>query len=133
MARAAAALFFASLLTGLLLAAAMTGAAPADRNAVSAAHLGALMGCFLLLGVAWTFPFLRYGERGLRRLGWAFIVGCYGNWAITVLKSFLHVAGVARTGEPANDAVFLLLTVFVVLPFLGGGAAWLAGFSRRAA
>jgi hypothetical protein len=132
MAQAAAWLFFLSLLTGLLLAAAMTGAVSADAGTVVAAHLGGLLGCFLLLGAAWTFPFLRYAERGRRRLGWAFIVGCYGNWALTLLKAFLHVAGVARTGEAANDLVFFLLTIFVVLPFLGAGAAWAAGFGGKA-
>jgi len=101
-------------------------------HTVLAAHLGGLMGCFLLLGAAWTFPLLRYAERGRRRLGAAFIVACYGNWAITLLKAFLGVAGVARTGEAKNDLVFALLTVFVVLPFLGAGAAWLAGFGGEA-
>ena len=129
MVRSAAGLFLLSLLTGLLLASAMTGAVPADARTVVAAHLGGLMGCFLLLGVAWTIPLLRYGERGRRRLAWAFVVGCYANWALTLLKAFLRVSGVSWTGEAANDAVFVLLTFLVVLPFLGGGAAWLAGLS----
>jgi hypothetical protein len=132
MALAAACLFFLSLLTGLLLAAVMTGPIAADAHTVLAAHLGALMGCFLLLGAAWTFPFLRYEERGRRRLGWALIVGCCGNWAITLFKAFLGVAGLTRTGERANDLVFALLTVFVVFPFLGAGAAWIAGFGGEA-
>lgn len=92
-----------------------------------AAHLSALMGCFLLLGVAWTLPMLRYGERGRRLLGGSLALACYANWAITALKSWLRVPGLAWTGEPANDAVFALLTVLVVIPFLAGGAAWLGG------
>ena len=127
LARAAAILFLLSLLTGGLVSSAMRGALPLDAGEILAAHLDGLMGCFLLLGVAWTLPMLRYGEAGRGRLAWAFIVPCYGNWAITALKSWLRVAGLGWTGEARNDAVFLLLAGCVVLPFLAAGAGWIAG------
>jgi len=132
MASAAAGLFFLSLLTGGLLAAAMTGSVSADARSVLAAHLGGLMGCFLLLGVAWTLPLLCYAEAGRRRLCWAFVVGCYANWAVTLLKARLRVSGLAWTGDGANDLVFVLLMLLVVLPFLGAGAAWIAGLGGKA-
>lgn len=132
LALAGAWLLLLALLTGGLLAAAMTGSFSADPHAVLAAHLNALLGCFLLLGVAWSLPLLSYAAAGQRRLGWAFIVANYGNWAVTLLKARLRVSGIALTGERRNDAVFVLLLLFVVLPSLGAAAAWIAGFQRRA-
>ena len=126
--RAAAWLFLLALLTGGLIPAAMSGAIPFDAHTLLASHLSALMGCFLLLGVGWTLPLLRYGDDGRKRLGWAFIVANYGNWAITAAKAGLRVKGLGWTGDRANDAIFLLLTAFVVVPALGGAVAWVAGF-----
>ncbi|MGZ3458693.1 MAG: hypothetical protein ACXU86_09320 [Archangium sp.] len=130
MAQAAAWLALLGLLTGGYVSAAMTGKVPADAHAALAAHLNALMGTFLLLGVAWTLPMLRYGPVGQRRLAWAFIVANFANWAVTAVKAWLHVAGVDAIGEPVNDAVFGVLTFTVVLPALGAAAAWVYGFRR---
>ena len=133
MAHAAAWLLLLGLLTGGYVAAAMTGKVPASPQAALASHLNALMGAFLLLGVGWTLPMLRYGPTGLRRLAWAFIVANFANWAVTAVKAWLRVAGVDATGEPVNDAVFGVLTLSVVLPSLGAAAAWVYGFRRPAA
>jgi hydroxylaminobenzene mutase len=130
--RAAAWLFLLALLTGGLIPGSLNGTLPFDAHTLLASHLSGLLGCFLLLGVAWSLPLLRYGERGRRRLGWAFIVANYGNWAITALKARLHVAGLGWIGHPANDAIFVLLTVFVVVPSLAAGMAWIAGFHGQA-
>ena len=132
MGRAAAWLFVLALLTGGLVPGAMNGTNPFDAHAILASHLSGLMGCFLLLGVAWTLPLLRYGDNGRRRLGWAFIVANYGNWAITALKARLRVQGLEWNGHRANDAVFLLLLLFVVVPSLAAGIAWAAGFRGTA-
>ncbi|WP_239470102.1 hypothetical protein [Archangium violaceum] len=130
MAHAAAWLILLGLLTGGYVAAAMTGKVPADPQAALASHLNALLGAFLLLGVAWTLPMLRYGPRGQHRLAWAFIVANFANWSVTAVKAWLRVAGVDAIGEPVNDAVFGVLTLFVVLPALGAAAAWVYGFRR---
>jgi (hydroxyamino)benzene mutase len=127
LARAAAWLFLLALLTGGLIPSCLNGSLPFDPQTLLASHLSALMGCFLLLGVASTLPLLRYGPRGQRRLGWAFIVANYGNWSITILKARLHVHGLAWTGDAANDTIFALLTVFVVAPSLAAGLAWIYG------
>ena len=132
MCRAAAWLFLLALLTGGLVPGAMNGTLPFDAHAVLASHLSGLMGCFLLIGVAWTLPLLRYGDDGRRRLGWAFIVANYGNWAITAAKARLHVRGLGWTGHGDNDAIFLLLTAFVVVPSLAAAIAWVAGFQGKA-
>ncbi len=129
LARAAAWLVLLGLLTGLYVSAAMTGKVAADAHAALASHLNAILGAFLLLGVAVTLPLLRYGPTAQRRLAWAFIVANFANWAVTAVKSALHVSGVDWTGQPANDAIFVALTLGVVLPGLGGAAAWVYGLS----
>lgn len=132
MAHAAAWLLLLGLLTGGYVAAAMTGKVPAEPHAALASHLNALMGTFMLLGVAWSLPMLSYGPVGQRRLAWAFIVANFANWFVTAVKAWLRVAGVDATGEPVNDAVFGVLTLTVVLPALGAAAAWVYGFRRPA-
>ncbi|WP_236068591.1 hypothetical protein [Citreicoccus inhibens] len=130
MAHAGAWLMLLGLLTGGYVSSAMTGKVPADPHMALAAHLNALMGTFFLLGVAWTLPMLRYGARGQHRLAWAVIVANFSNWAVTCVKAWLRVSGVDLVGQPANDAIFLLLTVSVVLPALLAAGAWVYGFRR---
>ena len=95
-----------------------------------AAHLNALMGTFFLLGVAWTLPMLRYGAVGQQRLAWLVIVANFANWAVTGVKAWLRVSGVDFIGQAANDAIFITLTLTVVLPSLAAAAAWVYGFRR---
>jgi hydroxylaminobenzene mutase len=128
MAHAAAWLMLVGLLTGGYVSSAMTGKVPADPHIALAAHLNALMGTFFLLGVAWTLPMLRYGAVGQRRLAWLVIGANFANWAVTCVKAWLHVSGVDFIGQAANDAIFLTLTVTVVLPALAAAGAWVYGF-----
>jgi hydroxylaminobenzene mutase len=131
LAHAAAWLVLLGLLTGGYVAAAMTGKVPADGAMALASHLNALMGAFLMLGVAWTLPMLSYGPTGQARLAWGFIVANFANWFVTGVKAWLRVPGVDATGEPVNDAVFGVLTLSVVLPALAAAGAWVYGFRRR--
>ncbi len=133
MAHAAAWLMLVGLLTGGYVSFSMTGKLPADPQMALAAHLNALMGCFFLLGVAWTLPMLRYGAVGQRRLAWAVILANWANWAVTCVKAWLRVSGVDFIGQPVNDAVFGVLTLTVVMPALGAAAAWVYGFRRAQA
>jgi len=128
---AGALLLVIAFATGGLLAAAMTGKVNADAHEVSAAHLNAIFGCLWLVALAATLPLLAYGERGQRRLVWATAIAAYGNWLITVVKSFLHVAGVDLTGDRANDAVFAALNAVVVLPAFAAAIAWAYGLFKR--
>jgi hydroxylaminobenzene mutase len=121
------------LLTGLYVAAAQTGKVPADPRVALSSHLAALLGAFLLLGVAVTMPLLRYGPVGQRRLAWAFIVGNFANWLVTGVKAWLHVSGVEWGADAANNVVFVALTFTVVLPTLGGAVAWIYGLRRGSA
>jgi len=111
----------------------MVGKIHADAHAMLASHLNALLGAFLMLGVAWTLPMLRYGPKGQMRLAWAFVVATWANWLITAIKAFLFVSGVDKTGEPKNDAVFGALMVLVILPSLAAAIAWAVGFARKKA
>ena len=127
----AAVLFGAGLLTGAYVAAAMTGQLAVNPQAALASHLNALMGTFLLVSVAWSLPMLRYGLAGQRRLAWTFIVACFANWLVTAVKAAIHVPGIQLLGSAANDAVFAVLQLTVVLPSLAGAVGWIVGFSRR--
>jgi hydroxylaminobenzene mutase len=116
------------LVTGGLVSAAMTGKVPADPHMALASHLNALLGCFWLVSVAFTLPYLRFGPKGARRLAWAVTLPNYANWAVTALKSFWKVSGVDAVGEVKNDTIFGLLTLLVVIPSLAAAGAWVYGF-----
>ena len=128
LALASAWLVLGGLLTGIYVAQAMTGKIPADPKVALASHLNALLGAFLMLGVASTLRLLRYGPVGQRRLAWAFIVPNFANWLVTAVKAWWHVSGVDLTAEPRNNLIFAVLGAAVVLPSLVGTAAWVYGF-----
>ena len=119
--------------TGGLLAMAMTGKVSADPHTILAAHLNCLFGCFWLCAVAFTLPFLRYGDVGARRLMILTAIPAYANWVVTVVKAFLHVAGVGLNGNGPNDAVFAALNVLVVLPSFAAAIAWAYGLMQKRA
>ncbi|MBM4377093.1 MAG: hypothetical protein FJ095_18585 [Deltaproteobacteria bacterium] len=129
---AAAGLVLLGLLTGFLVAGAMTGKLGAEPHAMLASHLNALLGAFWLLGIAWSLPLLRLEPKQLGWLARLATLANYANWLVTLLKSVLRVPGVEANGNAANDAVFVLLTVLVVLPSLGAAGLWLRGFTRAA-
>lgn len=119
--------------TGGLLAAAMTGKTPADAHIVLAAHLNAILGCFWLVALGLTLPLTRFTEKGASRLVVLTAVPAYANWLVTLVKAYLHVSGVAATGQGSNDAVFGLLNVFVVLPSFAAAIGWAWGLAGGAA
>ena len=127
---AGAVLLLLGLLTGGYVASAMTGKVDADSHAALASHLNAVLGAFWIIGVAWSLPMLRYGPAGQQRLAWAVIVPNYANWIITAIKASLKVSGVDFSGSPSNMAIFIALTLAVVLPSLGAAGAWVYGFRR---
>ncbi len=102
---------------------------PVPRLAL-AAHLNGLVGGLWLIAVALTLGFLRYGERGTRRLAWLVAIPAWSNWLLTLVASYLGVRGLTFTGDPSNDAVALLLDVFVVLPSLIAAGVWVWGFGQ---
>lgn len=124
-------LLFLGMLTGLYLAAALTGKIPADGKIVLGAHLNAILGSFILFGLAVSLPYLTYEDTGRNRIALAMIVANYANWLITGIKALLNVHGIDFTGNAANDAIFALLTVFVVIPSIGGTFFWFRGFRKR--
>ncbi len=131
--RNAAVLMAVGLLTGVFVSAAMTGKVNADPHAALASHLNALLGCFWMIGVAYSMPMLRYGEVGLKRLVWIATLPNFANWIVTAIKAFLRVPGVDYVGEGKNDFIFGLLTAFVVIPSFLAVGAWVYGFFGKRA
>lgn len=125
-------LFFVGMLTGLWSAAALSGTVvvPLPRLALIA-HLNALLGGLWLLTVAWSFEFLHYNERGLRRLAIGVGIPAWANWLVTLFASFLGVTGLTYTGNRANDVIAFLLQALVVVPTLIACAFWVWGFRER--
>ena len=126
-AASAALLLVIGFATGGLLAAAMTGKLSADSHEVLAAHLNGVLGCFWLAALSFTLPLVSFTATGKTRLVVVTVVASYGNWLITTIKSFFHVAGVGLNGEVHNDAVFAALNVVVVIPSFVAAIAWTYG------
>lgn len=134
LAKSAASLFAIGMLTGFWSGAALAEIVkvPIPRLAL-AAHLNCLMGCFWLLGVAFTLPMLGYSDKGKERLAKLTLIPAYGNWAITLLASFLGVRGINFTGHRANDFIAVLLFAFVVGPAVAQSFTWVYGFIKKPA
>lgn len=127
--RAGAWLFTAGLVTGVWAAAVLTETVVvAVPRLALAAHLNGLLGGLWLIAVAVTLDRLRYGLTGRRRLALIVLVATWANWLITLVASALGVRGLAYSGDTRNNAIALLLQVFVVLPSLAGALAWAWGF-----
>jgi len=127
-------LFSIGMVTGLWSALALSGKVKVGiPHLALSAHLNGLLGGLWMIAVAFTLPFLSYGEQAKRRLSLAVTVPSYGNWLVTLVASFLGVRGLDYNGDHANDAIAVLLQSVVVLPTLGACAAWSWGFLRRSA
>ncbi|HXM35621.1 MAG TPA: hypothetical protein VN920_10570 [Pyrinomonadaceae bacterium] len=132
LAMAGALLFFSGMLTGLWSAAALTGKVKVSiPHLALAAHLNGLLGGLWLIAVAWSFQFLRYSERGLRRLAFAVALPAWANLVVTLIASFLGVNGLQYTGQSGNDVIAVLLQTLVVLPTLVASGFWVYGFSGK--
>jgi hypothetical protein len=141
MARAAI-LMFIGLLTGIWAGGVLTNGRalsmhfekpPADGHVVLVAHLNALLGCFWMVSVAVTLESLRLGDGAKKLLAWGVTVVNYSNWAITLLKASLGVAGLEMVdGNSRNNVIAVLLILFVVLPGLAVSGAWVWGLLGQA-
>jgi hypothetical protein len=122
-------LFAVGLLTGVWAAVVLTErvVVPIPRLAL-AAHLNGILGGLWLIAVAATLDRMRYGLAGRRRLGLLVIVATWANWLVTLIASGLGVRGLEFTADPRNNAIAILLEVFVVIPSLLGAFAWAWGF-----
>jgi hydroxylaminobenzene mutase len=129
LAMAGALLFFVGMVTGLFAAAALTGKFRVGNSHLAlSSHLNGLLGGLWLIAAAWTFQFLHYSERGLRRLTLAIAIPAWANWLVTLIASFLGVTGLAYTGQRSNDVIAFLLQTCVVLPTLIACGFWAWGF-----
>ena len=128
-ARSGAWLFAVGLLTGAWVAVVFTEriVVPIPRLAL-AAHLNGLLGGLWLIAVAATLDRMRYGLGGRRRLALLVVVATWANWLVTLVASGLGVRGLEFTGDVRDNAIAILLQVFVVIPALLGAFAWAWGF-----
>lgn len=122
-----AALMVASLLVGGLVAGAMTGTIPADAKMILAAHVTGILGVFFIFAVAWSLPMIRFSDVGRKRLGWLVIISSWANLIVGAGKAPFKVHGVGLTEDGANNIVFVLLNIFVVVPTLVASVAWAWG------
>lgn len=123
-------LILIGLLTGLFVGFAMTGTIEADGSAFVAAHLNALMGSFILFGLAYSMPFLKYEHKYKKNIAYLFILSNIANWLITFIKAFLDVKGIEITENPQNNIIHICLILFVVLPSITGAVMWLNGLKK---
>jgi hypothetical protein len=133
---AGALLFSIGMVTGFWLAAAVTkklgiGDAVLTPQLARAAHLNALFGGLWLIAAAWSFQFLHYGPRGLKRLALIIALPAWANWLVTLVASILGVNGLEYKGPLANDVIAFLLQTLVVLPTLVACAFWVWGFRGK--
>lgn len=129
---AGALLFLIGMATGIWSAAAITQKfGVGEPKLALAAHLNALLGGLWLIVAAWSFQFLHYSVRGLRRLSAALAAPAWANWLITLIASFLGVNGLDYTGHRANDVIAFLLQTLVVLPTLIVCGFWVWGFREK--
>ena len=137
LAGAGALLFFIGMVTGLWSAAAATGKYTGGvdlritRQLALAAHLNGLLGGLWMIAVAWSFEYLHYGTKGLRRLALAVAIPSWANWLVTLVASFLGVTGLEYTGYRPNDMIAFFLQTLVVLPTLFASGFWAWGFRGR--
>jgi hypothetical protein len=129
-------LFFLGLVTGVWAGAVMTeGRAlflalpkPHFERLALVAHMNALLGSFWLIAVAVTIESTIYAERGKMWLSRAVTLVTYGNWAITLVASFLDVRGLeVLPGDPKNNMIAVALLAAVVFPGLAASGAWAWG------
>ena len=132
-ARIAAALLIAGLVTGFALGGVMVGRVHADARVIAGAHVSAFLGTAILCAYAWTLPLLQYGAWGRRMLTTTFVVFCVANWLLNFARAFLGVAAVKPTGDPTNDILFILNNVLTAIPSLLAGIAWWRGLRKARA
>jgi hypothetical protein len=71
---------------------------------------------------------MRYGLAGRLRLARLVVLATWANWLITLVASVLGVRGLEYTADARNNAIAVLLELFVVAPSLLGALAWAWGF-----
>ncbi|MSQ83439.1 MAG: hypothetical protein EXR77_11225 [Myxococcales bacterium] len=131
LAKAAAVLMLLAMLTGILVASAMTGQLAANPHSMLASHVNAITGACWLGVLGWSLPWVRLGPAGLKRLTVLTMVPCYANWAVTLSKAFLGVVGVGLSKDPDNNLIFVLLGALVVGPAIAATATWSWALLRK--
>jgi len=122
---AATSLFPVGALTGILIP---TAVADEHRFArLLASHLNAILGCFWLLGLAWTLPRLQLSDGQLKALCLMTMLSAWANWGVTLVKAYMGHAALDWDDGGANGVLWIALVATVVLPTLGAAVLWVLG------
>ena len=60
-------------------------------------------------------------------MAWLLIVSNYANWLVTAIKALFNVNGVEFNGQAANDVIYVILVLTVVIPAIVGCGLWVWG------
>ena len=124
-------LFFLSLVTGLLLAAAP--AFVANPRGLLAGHLEAAMNGLFLMLVALFLPRLQLGAGAARTCRATLVYGAYANWVFTSLAGILGtsaatpIAGAGHQGTPLAEQVIQVGLASVALATVVAAVLLLVG------
>lgn len=129
--KAAAWLLFLSFLSGFYLAAVVTGQVDADAHAAAMAHISGIFGALILFALGWSQSMLQLSSGQQKLQIGSLVVACFGNWAITLLKSAFKVSAIGFNDDPINNFIFCSLFVVVVIPSMMGSGLWVWGLRQR--
>lgn len=123
----AAILFLLANLTGLLLIAINNDIIMADKRQMFNSHLNGLLGCFWLLGLAFSLRWVNMGGIANKLLVYTAAIAAYALWLLSLLKSILNVEGTTMGASAENDAIVIGYMILVVIPTLISACLWVTG------
>jgi hydroxylaminobenzene mutase len=129
--KASALLVLLGIFTGFLIAASATNQISANTDMMVSAHLNALLGAFWLLGVGWSLPWCTLSQKQVKLMISSLILCNYSNWLWTAIKAFFQVHAIEFNDSPANNIIFMALSISVVLPALIGSILWVVGAFKK--
>ena len=122
---AATSLFLVGAVTGILIPTAISDEDKFPR--ILASHLNAILGCFWLLGLAWTLPRLQLSGGQVKALCLMTMLSAWANWGVTLVKAYMGHAALDWGAGGANGVLWIALVATVVLPTLGAAVLWALG------
>jgi len=122
---AATSLFLVGVVTGILIPTAAGDDAKFGR--ILASHLNGLLGCFWLLGLAWTLPRLQLSDGQVKALCLMAMLSAWSNWGLALVKAYMGHAALDWGAGGGNGVLWIALVASVVLPTLGAAVLWALG------
>jgi hydroxylaminobenzene mutase len=124
---AATSLFLVGAVTGILIPTAVDDPDKEVFARLVASHLNAILGCFWLLGLAWTLPRLQLSGGQVKALCLMTMLSAWANWGVTLAKAYMGHSALDWGAGGGNGALWIALVSTVVLPTLGAALLWALG------